>query len=222
MADVHSQKRVLQSITGEAEKRLLIWLAERLPAWVTPDLLTGVGVFGAAVVFAGYALSNIAPAYLWLSTLGLVINWFGDSVDGTLARVRHIERPKYGFYVDHTLDVVSEGLIFLGIGVSPYVRFDVACLAYIAYLGISVLIYVRAFVDGVFKITYGRLGPTELRILLAFVNALMFVWPNPSVSLAGRTVGLYDLGVSLIAVGLVVAFVGALVRGLHDLADVDA
>ena len=222
MADVHSQKRVLQSITGEAEKRLLIWLAERLPAWVTPDLLTGVGVFGAAVVFAGYALSNIAPAYLWLSTLGLVINWFGDSVDGTLARVRHIERPKYGFYVDHTLDVVSEGLIFLGIGVSPYVRFDVACLAYIAYLGISVLIYVRAFVDGVFKITYGRLGPTELRILLAFVNALMFVWPHPSVSLAGRTVGLYDLGVSLITVGLVVAFVGALVRGLHDLADVDA
>lgn len=222
MADVNSQKRVLRSITSDAEKRLLVWIAKRMPAWVTPDLLSGVGILGAVVVFAGYALSNLAPAYLWLASLGLAINWLGDSADGTLARVRHIERPKYGFYIDHTLDVVSEGLIFLGIGVSPYVRFDIASLAFIGYLAMSVLVYVRAFVDGVFRITYGRLGPTELRILLVAVNAIMFAWPHPEITLAGRTIGVYDLAVGVIAVGLMAAFLGSTALGLRELADADA
>ena len=222
MTDVSNQKRVLRSITSNVEKRLLIWISERMPAWVTPDRLTALGIFGAGVVFTGYALSNAEPAYLWLATLGLAINWLGDSADGTLARVRHIERPKYGFYIDHTLDVVSEGLIFLGIGVSPYVRFDIAALAFIGYLAMSVLVYVRAFVDGVFRITYGRLGPTELRILLAAVNAVMFVWPHPTVTLAGRTVGVYDLAVGVIAIGLMAAFLGSIAKGLRELADADA
>ena len=222
MADVSDQKRVLHTLTGPAEKRLLIWLAERMPAWVTPDLLTGVGVLGALIVFVGYALSNRAPEFLWLATFGLIVNWFGDSVDGTLARVRRVERPRYGFYIDHSFDVISEGLVILGIGVSPYVRFDVSCLTFIGYLAVSVLSYVRAFVDGTFKISYGRFGPTELRILLAAVNAVMFIAPHPTVSLAGRQTGLYDLIVGTIAVALAAAFLLSTMKGLRDLSDVDA
>lgn len=222
MSDVGSQKRVLTSLTAAPEKRLLIWIAERLPGWVTPDLLTAVGVLGSAVVFAGYALSNLDPGFLWLATLGLLVNWFGDSVDGTLARVRHIERPKYGFYIDHTVDVISEGFVILGIGVSPYVRFDVACLTFIGYLAISVLTYVRAFVDGTFKISYGWFGPTELRILLVAVNTVMFFVPRPTITLAGSVVGVYDLAVGAIAVGLALAFLVSTAKGLRELENVDA
>lgn len=221
MADVGSQRRVLDSITGPAEKKLLIWMAERMPAWVTPDILTGVGVLGSVVVFAGYALSRVSPTFLWLSTLGLVINWVGDSTDGTLARVRHMERPKYGFYVDHTVDVLSEGLVFLGIGVSPFVRFDVACFAYTGYLAISVLAYVRAFVDGVFKIAYSRIGPTELRILLAGVNALMFFGGVPRALLRAPALNVYDIAVGLVGIGLWIAFVLSSLKGARALADVD-
>ena len=222
MTDVGSQKRVLTSLTAKTEKRILIWLAERMPRWVTPDLLTGVGVLGAAIVFAGYALSNLAPGFLWLSTFGLIVNWFGDSVDGTLARVRGTERPKYGFYIDHTVDVISEGFVILGIGVSPYVRFDVACLTFIGYLSISVLSYVRAFVDGTFKISYGWFGPTELRILLAVVNTIMFFAPRPTIEIAGVAAAVYDLAVAAIALGLAAAFLFSTLKGLRELEHADA
>jgi phosphatidylglycerophosphate synthase len=133
-------KQRSEYIHGDQEKRLLVWMAERLPAWVMPDTLTIVGVIGAFVTFGGYALSNLHPAYLWLATFGFVINWFGDSLDGTLARVRKIERPVYGFYVDHATDAFVEILIFLGVGVSPFVQFELACLALIGYFLLSVLV----------------------------------------------------------------------------------
>jgi len=221
MAEVSEQKRVLETLTGPFEKPALIWMSERMPAWVTPDVLTGVGIFGSMVVFAGYALSNISPAYLWLSTVGLVINWLGDSADGTLARVRRIERPKYGFFIDHTMDVISEGLIIIGIGVSPFVRLDVACLAYAGYLAMSVLAYVRAFVDGIFKISYSRIGPTELRIVLVAVNAIMFFDRTPDAAIDAAGLTAYDLAVLVIAFGLAVAFIISTARGLKELSDAD-
>ncbi|MDH4139275.1 MAG: CDP-alcohol phosphatidyltransferase family protein [Coriobacteriia bacterium] len=223
MADVRDQKRVLRTITDPVEKPTLIWMAERLPAWVTPDILTTIGLLGSAIVFAGYALSRVSPWWLWFSTFGLVVNWFGDSTDGTLARVRHTERPRYGFFIDHTMDVVSEGLIFLGLGVSPYMRFDAACVAFIGYLSMSVHAYVRAFVDGVFKISYSRIGPTELRIVLVVVNAAMFFGgaPKAIVTVSGQAINAYDAVLLAVALGLAVAFVGSTVKGLRELADVD-
>jgi phosphatidylglycerophosphate synthase len=219
--DIREHKRVLDTLTGPFEKPLLIWLARRMPAWVNPDLLTAVGVLGAAIVFAGYALSGTSPAFLWLASAGLVVNWFGDSLDGTLARVRHIERPKYGFYVDHTVDVVSEGLVILGIGASPYVLFPVACAAFIGYLAMSVLTYVRMAVDGVFKISYSRLGPTELRLLVVAFNAALFFYaPFGAPSLPGG-LSPADVVVGAIALGLGAAFVISGLKGAVALRDID-
>ena len=199
-SDIRKHKRVLNTLTGPIEKPVLIWLASRQPGWMKPDILTGIGVFGAVVTFFGYALSNYSPYFLWLATLGFVINWYGDSLDGTLARYRHIERPVYGFYIDHTTDAFSEVLLFLGLGLSPFLRFDIACLALIGYLLLSVLVYVRTCVKGEFVISYGRLGPTEVRLIAILANGLVFFIGNPSYQLSSYTISIYDV------IGIVVIF----------------
>ncbi len=213
---------MLDTLTGPVEERALVWLAGKMPARVTPDTLTALGVVGAAVVFAGYCLAGLGGGWLWLVNLGLAVNWLGDSVDGTLARVRGIERPRYGFFIDHTVDVVSEGFVFLGLGLSPYVRFDLAALAFCGYLALSVHTYVRAFVDGTFKVSYSRIGPTELRIVLFVANAVVSVTGAPAVIglFGGLTV--FDLVVAAVALGLAVTFVASVFVGRRQLADVDS
>jgi phosphatidylglycerophosphate synthase len=222
LADVAKHTRVLDTLTGPLERPALKWLAERMPLWVTPDVLTWIGVSGSVLVFAGYALTTVSPDFLWLATAGLVVNWFGDSLDGTLARVRHIERPRYGFYVDHTVDVVSESLIALGLGLSPYVSFDLAALALIGYLAMSVLVYVRTVVDGVFKISYSLLGPTEVRIVLVAVNVALYVYGNPMIGTPWGEIGLADAVVALVAAALFLIFVGTAISGMRRLAGADS
>jgi archaetidylinositol phosphate synthase len=222
MSEVARHTRVLDTLTGPLERPALKWLAERMPGWVTPDLLTWLGVFGSVVVFAGYALTTISASFLWLATAGLVVNWFGDSLDGTLARVRHIERPRYGFYVDHTVDVVSESLIAFGLGLSPYVSFDLAALALVGYLAMSVLVYVRTVVDGVFKISYSLFGPTEVRLILIAVNVALFAFGDPMISTRWGEVGLADAVVGLLAAALFVAFALTAISGMRRLAGADA
>ncbi len=158
-------KRVNDILLGPLERPALKWLAAHMPAWVSVDMCTIIGVIGTVVISGSYILSTWDRNFLWLASLGFVINWFGDSLDGTLARYRHIERPVFGFYIDHTVDAFSETLIFLGLGLTPYVNFSVACLALIGYLLLSVLVYIRTYVMGEFKISYGKLGPTEVRVL---------------------------------------------------------
>jgi phosphatidylglycerophosphate synthase len=204
-ADIRKHKRVLNTLTSRVEKPALIWLASRQPGWMTPDILTGIGVFGAVVTFFGYTLSNYSPYFLWLATLGFVINWYGDSLDGTLARYRKIERPVYGFYIDHTTDAFSEILLFLGLGLSPYLRFDIACLALIGYLLLSVLVYVRTCVKGEFVISYGLLGPTEVRLIAIFANALVLIIGNPVFQVFSYALSIYD------AIGIVVVVVLAVI-----------
>ena len=150
--------------------QVLEWLAAHSPAWITPDVLTSLGVVGSVMCFVGYWLSGHDVAWLWLVNAGFVVNWYGDSLDGTLARYRKIERPKFGFYIDHTVDAVAEFLTIIGIGMSPFLRIDIAAFALIGYLLMSVHVYVRTAVDGVFKISYGVMGPTELRIIIVLVN----------------------------------------------------
>jgi archaetidylinositol phosphate synthase len=192
MPDIRSHKRVLDTLTGPVERPVLRWLASRMPCWVKPDMLTGLGVAGSVLIFFSYGLSFFDHRFLWLASLGFVINWMGDSLDGTLARYRHIERPIYGFYIDHVLDVYSEVLIFLGIGLSPYVRFDFACLALIGYLALSVITFVRTCVKGEFVLSFGKLGPTEVRLIAVSANILVFVVGNPSVTVFYWTLSIYD------------------------------
>ena len=141
-----------------------------VPAWVLPDHLTLVGILAATVIAVAYALSNRSPAWLWVANAGLVVHWFGDSLDGTLARTRHIERPRYGFYLDHLTDAYSTFAIGLGLGLSPYMLLGTGLAIVTAYLVLSINVYLETHVFGVFRYGYGILGPTETRLLLIVLN----------------------------------------------------
>lgn len=171
--------RVNDTLLGSVEKKALLWLAARMPTWVTPDTMTGLGLAAAFLIFISYALTLYHPGFLWLASLGFVIHWFGDSLDGTLARYRKIERPRYGFFVDHMLDSVSEVLIFLGLGLSPYLHFNLAMIGLTSYLLLATYVYLVTYVNGVFRISYARLGPTETRVLAILANTVVFFAGNP-------------------------------------------
>jgi len=210
--NIENHHRVNDILLGPLERPALEWLSVHSPLWVTPDRCTLFGVFGAAVVFVGYWLSAIDRNFLWLASLGFLFNWAGDSLDGTLARHRHIERPVYGFYVDHTLDAVSQTLIFLGLGLSPYVDFTMGCLILIAYMLLSIQVYVRTCAAGEFKISFGKLGPTEIRVIAVMMNVIMFFGGVRTAAWDLGTAGVvnlspYDLAVGVIAVILVIFFV---------------
>ena len=164
-------QRELTFLLADPERRLLRAIAARLPQGVTSDHLTVLGMFGALGVAAAYALSRLSPAWLWAASACLAVQWLGDSLDGTVARVRGAERPRYGYYLDHVVDAGSTALIGLGLGLSPYVNPCVALGVVIVYLALSINVYLEANVFGVFRLAYSRLGPTEVRILLIAVNA---------------------------------------------------
>jgi phosphatidylglycerophosphate synthase len=207
MADIEKHKRVHDMILGPLERPALQWLAARQPAWVSPDTLTAIGVLGSLIIFFSYWLTNRDPAFLWLASIGFVINWYGDSLDGTLARFRKIERPKYGFFVDHTVDSFSMAIIFIGLGLSAFVRLDIAALACIGYLLMSILSYVAAFVSGEFKISYARIGPTEMRAIAILANIAIFTFGNPEVNLGSLAITAFDLIIAMIAVALFLVFI---------------
>lgn len=174
MTNVEKQKRENDILLGFLERPALQWLAAHMPAWVTPDILTWIGIGASVLIFISYILTNISPVFLWLASLGFIINWFGDSLDGTVARYRHIERPRYGFLVDHWVDAISAVLIFIGLGLSPYVNLVVACMGVIAYLLVSIMVYLITYVTGVFTMTNAKIGPTEIRLLAILSNTAIF------------------------------------------------
>lgn len=178
MEDIKKHKRVNDMLLGPLERPALQWLAKTSPKWITPDVLTTIGTLASVGIFAGYALTNQSTWWLWFVNLGFIVNWYGDSLDGTLARFRKIERPKFGFYIDHTVDAVSEFLTIIGIGLSPFLRLDIAAFALIGYLLMSVHVYVRTCVDGVFKISFSKVGPTEMRAIIVLVNIAIFFVPE--------------------------------------------
>lgn len=211
MGDIANHRRVNNILLGPLERPALKWLAAHMPAWVTPDVCTVIGVLGAFMIAVSYILSSYDPNFLWLASFGFLVNWFGDSLDGTLARYRRIERPVFGFFVDHTMDAVSSMLIFLGLGLTPYVSFSLASLALIAYLLLSVLVFLRTSVVGEFKISYGMLGPTEIRVIAVLLNTFMYFGGVRTSSLALGTVDPvtftpYDIVVGAIALLLLSFF----------------
>ncbi len=213
MPDIENHKRVNEMILGPLERPTLQFLASKMPAWVNPDILLGFGLFGSLLIIIGYLLTNINSAFLWLASLGFVINWFGDSLDGTLARYRKIERPKYGFFVDHTADSLSMVMIFVGLGLSAYVRLDIAALACIGYLLMTILTYIGAFVSGEFRISYAKIGPTEMRLMAIIVNILLFFFGNPQLRLTSEySISAADLAILIIAIALFVTFIISTLR----------
>jgi len=172
--------RVNTSWVIPVERPLVGWLAAKLPVGVTPDQLTLIGFVGALISGLAYGASWMSPSLLWLASAGLIINWFGDSLDGTLARLRKIERPRYGFFIDNTTDFLSLLCIFFGLGISPYMRFGTACLGLVAYYMASFFNLIRSIDTQVIQIGYYGIGPTEIRIGLICYNFFILTigdWP---------------------------------------------
>src|ERR687894_2486249 len=190
-AEQHDAPRSKEFLLAQAEGRALDWIARRLPAWVMPDHMTGLGVLAAFGIAGAYLLSNGDKAWLWAASALLVVHWLGDSLDGTLARVRGIERPKYGYYLDHLVDALATAVIGLGLGLSPWMLLSVGLVIVIAYLVLSINTYLETYAFGVFTLGYGRLGPTEVRVLLIGLNTMIAL---------GVGLGFYvgDLGLTIL------------------------
>jgi len=206
-------RRELTFLLAEPERRLLRAIAARLPRWVTSDGLTALGMVGAVGAGVAYALSTLSAAWLWAASALLVVNWFGDSLDGTLARVRRVERPRYGYYLDHIVDAFSTAAIGAGIGLSPYVNLGVALAGVIAYLILSVNIYLESQAFGVFRLGYSRIGPTEARIVLIAANAAL--------ALSGASAAAVPIAtgtVTALVVGMLIIVAVRIGRNLSQLA----
>ena len=166
------------SILTPLEKRTLRWLAERMPAWVNSDHLTLLGFAGMILTGASYYLAQYNSLFLVVGIVCLAINWFGDSLDGTLARVRNRQRPRYGFYVDHIVDAFGVSFVVAGLGLSGYMSPTVAMAFLIAYFLVNIEIYLATYSLGVFKLSYGVMGPTELRIIVCIGNLVLLTKKN--------------------------------------------
>ena len=206
MAAVHGHVRINRGILAAAEKRTLLWIAHRLPRVVTSDHLTALALAGTSIASLSFALARLFPIALLGVVVGLAINWFGDSLDGTLARVRCQERPRFGFYVDHVLDVVGATLLCGGMAVSGYVTPVIGIGVLVAYLLVSAEVFLATTVGGEFRLSFVRVGPTELRILLSIGTLALLQWPTVSVIGLGPVRLLDVCGVAGIA-GLGVALV---------------
>jgi archaetidylinositol phosphate synthase len=202
--------RVLSSLLSPLERRALLALAHRMPRWVNSDHLTALGL--TAMVGAGLSfwLARVHPAGLVLVVVCLALNWFGDSLDGTLARVRGHERPRYGYYVDHIVDMLGATFLLGGLALSGYMTPLVALGVLAAFLLMSAEVFLAAHVLGEFQITYLGLGPTELRILLSIGTLALLV--RPTVTLFGQDLRLFDVGGVGAIAGLAAIFVTTAIR----------
>ena len=184
--------RLQESFTAAAERKTLAWLAARLPAWVNSDHLTLLGFTAMALAGASYALARVSRAGLLLATVFLALNWFGDSLDGTLARLRNRQRPRYGFYVDHMVDTFGGFFLMGGLALSGYVDWKIALGMFLAFLMLSVQVYLATYTIGTFQLSFVKFGPTEIRILLALGNAAL--WFHPDTQVLGSPHRLFDVG----------------------------
>lgn len=210
--------RIHNSLVRSLERRALDWLVRRAPARVTPDFLTAFGIVGAGITLVGYMLTSWSPDFLWLATLGLVLHWLGDSLDGSLARFRKIERPRYGYFLDQSIDVVGNLLICVGMGLSPYVRMDVALFALAGYHALSIYSQVRACVSGEFHVSLAGWGPTEMRLLIMLMNTMVFFFGAPIFEVGGLAMTWCDVSVLLMAAGFFVTFAYLLASYARQLA----
>lgn len=199
MQGFRNATRIQESVTSGLERRALLWSAARMPSWVSSDGLTLLGFVAMFLAGASYLLARWHSVGLLLATACLALNWLGDSLDGTLARVRNRQRPRYGFYVDHMVD--SFGALFLmsGLGASGYVDWRIAMGMLVAFLLLSIESYLASYTLGIFRLSFAKLGPTEIRILLALGNGVL--WFHPNLRVPGLSWRLLDFG------GLIAALV---------------
>jgi archaetidylinositol phosphate synthase len=211
MDAARSHVRINHGWLAAAEKRTLIWIARRLPAWVNADHLTTLAMIAMVGVGASLAVAQLWPPALALAIIGLALNWFGDSLDGTLARVRGHERPRFGFYVDHVLDIAGISCLMLGLAASGFMTPIIAMAVLVAYLLVSAEVFLATGVQGEFRMSFLNFGPTELRIVLAIGIAMLPTHAHVTPFDLGPFL-LFDIGGAIAAIGLLIAFVTAAFR----------
>jgi archaetidylinositol phosphate synthase len=202
--------RLQESFTARAECRALAWLAARLPSWVNSDHLTLVGFVAMFLAGASYALARANRVGLILATLFLALNWFGDSLDGTLARLRNRQRPRYGFYVDHMIDTVGGLFLMGGLALSGIIDWRIALGMFVAFLMLSVEVNLAAYTLGKFRLSFAKFGPTEIRILLALGNAAL--WFHPDARIFGSTYRIFDVGGIIAIAGMALMLIISTIR----------
>ncbi len=209
VADFQSPDRILTSILAARERALLNWLCPRMPGWVTPDRLTAVGTIGIAIASLGYVASNWRPEFLFLASVGVAMNWFGDSLDGSLARHRRIERPRYGFFLDHSVDAINMLIFAAGLGLSPYVSMDAALFLLCGHYLLSIHVFHLAQINRELQLTHAYFGPTELRLLTIAFNCLIYAVGPFELEVMGSKTSIYSLLVLLEATAFVMVFVSS-------------
>ncbi len=202
----HDAERQQTSVLAPLERLALRALARRMPQWVNSDHLSVLGFVAMFLAGVFYAASGQNPMLLHLVNLCIFVNWFGDSLDGTLARYRDRQRPRYGFYVDHIIDTFGTMFVIFGLAVSGYMSERVASAVLIVFLMLAINSYLAAYALGVFKISHWKLGPTEIRLVLMIGN--IFLIRSPNTRIFGREFLLYDVGgiVSIVAMGTMLIF----------------
>jgi phosphatidylglycerophosphate synthase len=200
LAPFQSARRINQSLTASLEKRALLWMASRAPRWLTSDQLTLLGLSAQITAGLFYALSRFNRYALILVILCLALNWLGDSLDGTLARVRHHERPRYGFYVDHMADIFGSVALMCGLGFSGFLHWQTAIAMLVAFLILSGESFLATYSLSRFQLSQGIFGPTEIRILLVIGNLALL--RNPYANLFGCKILLFDFGGSIAALAM--------------------
>ena len=213
--------RINTTIFSKPERIFINWFVSWVPDWITPDIMTWIGFIGSLLIFTGYCLTLKNTYFLWLSTFGLLLNWLGDSTDGNLARHRKIERPRYGFFLDHSIDTISQVLIFIGLGISPYVKFNIALLGLVGYLLLSVFVYLDTFVNKTFQISFATLGPTEARVIIIIANTLMFLVGNPTYQFSFGVFSLFDFIVLGVVLLLFTFYLTMVIKRLRYLAKLE-
>ncbi|HOZ37699.1 MAG TPA: CDP-alcohol phosphatidyltransferase family protein [Anaerolineaceae bacterium] len=171
-------KRTNDILLGPLERPALAFFARHMPKWVNSDMLTVLGLLGSVLAAVAYALVGLGEVkdnpWLFVASLGFVINWFGDSLDGTLARFRNVSRPNYGYYTDHAIDGITTLLVFGGIGLSGIARFDVSLIAMCAWLLLMMQVFLKTHATGIFEMTSVKIGPTEMRLIIIILNTVLF------------------------------------------------
>lgn len=202
------QDAINTGITAYPEERIKEWVCPRIPKWINSDHLTALGVFAIILVAIGFILGFQDRIYLLLVVVGLFLHWFGDSFDGSLARYRKKTRPNYGYYIDHMVDAIAIIIFALGLGISGFVRIDLALLFAIMYMALMIHVELVTFVQNKFKYSFGLIGPTEMRILGVFITIYMYLAPVKYYNVVGYYISQYDIAFLIMSglMGVVLLF----------------
>ncbi len=216
-------ERIQTSILRNLEKKAVYWLGPRQPDWMTSDMLTYIGAAG-AVLYAFFCwMANFNVYYLWLASFFMVVNWYGDSLDGTITKIRGNGRPKYGFFIDHSFDALTTCLFCVGLGLAPIMQLSISLFIMGGYLCLSIYTYLSTIVLNQFKLTYAKLGPTEMRLIVIGVCIIFMYnpWPDFRVNVCGVPWSVFDIAGALVAAGLFIIYIVSMIKDLRELAKID-